>query len=58
MSGLEGKDEKPPGKKGGVAGGAKPAGSNQAEKMLNRLKDQPGRAMIPDYREQQVEKDW
>ena len=58
MSGSEGKNEKPPEKKGGVAGGEKPADSNQAEKMLNRLKDQPGRAMIPDYREQQVEKDW
>lgn len=30
----------------------------QAEKMLNRLQDQPGRAMIPNYRERQVEKDW
>lgn len=30
----------------------------QAEKMLNRLQDQPGRAMIPAYREQNVEKDW
>lgn len=30
----------------------------QAEKMLNRLQDQPGRAMIPAYRDKQVEKDW
>ncbi len=30
----------------------------QAEKLLNRLQDQPGRAMIPAYRERQVEKDW
>jgi len=30
----------------------------QAEKMLNRLQDQPGRAMIPAYRERRVEKDW
>ncbi len=26
--------------------------------MLNRLKDQPGRAMMPNYRKQAVEKDW
>ncbi|MBN1931291.1 MAG: VWA domain-containing protein [Desulfobacterales bacterium] len=31
---------------------------NQAEKMLNRLRDMPGRAMIPSYREKYVEKDW
>lgn len=30
----------------------------QAEKMLNRLKDKPGRALIPMYEQQQVEKDW
>jgi len=30
----------------------------QAEKMLNRLQDQPGRAMMPAYRERKVEKDW
>ncbi len=30
----------------------------QAEHMLNRLKDQPGRAMIPVYREKHVKKDW
>ncbi len=30
----------------------------QAEKMLNRLQDQPGRAMIPAYREKRVDKDW
>jgi Ca-activated chloride channel family protein len=30
----------------------------QAEKMLNRLQDQPGRAMVPAYRQRQVEKDW
>ena len=30
----------------------------QAERMLNRLKDQPGKAMIPAYRKRQVEKDW
>lgn len=31
---------------------------HQADKMLNRLKDQPGRAMIPSYRKKHVEKDW
>jgi Ca-activated chloride channel family protein len=30
----------------------------QATRMLNRLEDKPGRAMIPVYRKQQVEKDW
>ncbi|MCP4346059.1 MAG: tetratricopeptide repeat protein [Desulfobacterales bacterium] len=30
----------------------------QAEHMLNRLKDQPGRAMIPVYQKKRVEKDW
>ncbi len=30
----------------------------QAEQMLNRLQDQPGRALVPAYREQRVEKDW
>ena len=29
-----------------------------ADRMLNRLKDQPGRAMMPNYRKRQVEKDW
>jgi len=31
---------------------------NQAERILNRLEDQPGRAMIPFYRKKTVEKDW
>jgi Ca-activated chloride channel family protein len=30
----------------------------QAARMLNRLEDKPGRAMIPAYRKRQVEKDW
>jgi Ca-activated chloride channel family protein len=30
----------------------------QAERVLNRLKDQPGRAMMPHYQKRQVEKDW
>jgi Ca-activated chloride channel family protein len=29
-----------------------------AEHVLNRLKDQPGKAMIPAYRKTEVEKDW
>jgi len=31
---------------------------NQAERILNRLEDQPGKAMIPFYRKRIVEKDW
>ncbi len=34
------------------------AAQQQMEKMLNRLKDEPGKAMIPRYRERHVEKDW
>ncbi|MBU4055328.1 MAG: VWA domain-containing protein [Proteobacteria bacterium] len=30
----------------------------QAERMLNRLKDRPGRALIPAYKSGEVEKDW
>ncbi|MBU4318676.1 MAG: VWA domain-containing protein [Proteobacteria bacterium] len=30
----------------------------QAERMLNRLKDRPGRALIPAYKPGEVEKDW
>ena len=29
-----------------------------ASQMLHRLKDQPGRAMMPDYQKRSVEKDW
>ena len=36
----------------------KQVGPNPAERMLNRLQDQPGRAMAPRYRAQRVEKDW
>ena len=57
-SGPEDTASKGPDKKGGVAKGEKPVDRDQAEKMLNRLKDIPGRAMMPNYREQQVEKDW
>jgi Ca-activated chloride channel family protein len=30
----------------------------QAERLLNRLKDQPGRATMPAYGETPVEKNW
>ena len=33
-------------------------GRAQADQMLNRLKDEPGRAMMPNYQKRQVEKDW
>lgn len=32
--------------------------TKQAERMLNRLQDMPGKAMMPVYRERKVEKDW
>ena len=32
--------------------------NNQAARMLNRLQDQPGKAMIPSYGPVRVEKDW
>ena len=31
---------------------------SQAQRMLNRLKDQPGRAMMPTYQKRVIEKDW
>ncbi len=34
------------------------ADQKAASQMLNRLKDQPGRAMMPDYKKQSVGKDW
>ncbi|OQX06513.1 MAG: hypothetical protein BWK80_50635 [Desulfobacteraceae bacterium IS3] len=53
------KDEKSP------ASAAKPVEESgesdqkkQAERMLNRLNDQPGKAMIPFYKKKEVEKDW
>jgi Ca-activated chloride channel homolog len=33
-------------------------GPSTASQSLNRLKDQPGRAMMPDYQNRPVEKDW
>ncbi|MDO9110911.1 MAG: VWA domain-containing protein [Desulfatirhabdiaceae bacterium] len=51
--------------KGQGAAPSKPAGEpenaeekNRAEHILNRLKDQPGKAMIPAYGKTNVEKDW
>jgi Ca-activated chloride channel homolog len=38
--------------------GQKNDDSEQAERMLNRLQDQPGRALMPATGEQRVEKDW
>ena len=35
-----------------------PDQKKQAERMLNRLQDMPGKALMPDYRERKVEKDW
>ena len=35
-----------------------PQKNQQAEKMLNRLKDQPGKAAIPFYQKRTVERDW
>ncbi len=40
-------------------GGAKRGADRKAaSQMLNRLKDQPGRAMMPEYRKRTAEKDW
>lgn len=33
-------------------------GRQPEARLLNRLKDQPGRAMMPNYREKKVDKDW
>ncbi len=42
-----------------AAADEKPADRDpDTEKVLNRLQDQPGQAMIPVYRPSQVEKDW
>ncbi len=40
------------------AGKQKSQKTNRSDMILNRLKDQPGRAMIPFYRKHEVEKDW
>ncbi len=51
------------GQQHGQSAQAKPQGSppdspSTAAQMLNRLKDQPGRAMMPDYQKRTVDKDW
>jgi Ca-activated chloride channel family protein len=38
--------------------GQPPGRPSAGSQMLNRLKDQPGRAMMPSYGPQQVDKDW
>ncbi len=40
------------------AKGQNPANQPAAAQMLNRLKDKPGKAMMPAYGKQQVDKDW
>lgn len=48
-----GQEEEP---QSGESGQAGTTGAD--ESMLNRLKDKPGRAMVPRYRKRNVEKDW
>ncbi|MBI5592560.1 MAG: VWA domain-containing protein [Deltaproteobacteria bacterium] len=64
-AGKEDQQKNPEDKKEHGASPSKPAGDptkseekNKAEQILNRLKDQPGKAMIPAYGKTNVEKDW
>ena len=64
-AGKEEEQKKPEDKKELGASPSKPAGDpenseekKRAEQILNRLKDQPGKAMIPAYGKTNVEKDW
>jgi len=64
-AGKEDEQKKPEDKKAQGAAMPKPAGDpdnseekKKAEHILNRLKDQPGKAMIPAYGKTNVEKDW
>ena len=64
-AGKEDELKKPEDKKEQGASPSKPAGDpenpeekKKAEQLLNRLKDQPGKAMIPSYGKTNVEKDW
>jgi Ca-activated chloride channel family protein len=64
-AGKEEEQKKPEDKKEQGASPSKPAGDpenseekKRAEQILNRLKDQPGKAMIPAYGKTNVEKDW
>jgi Ca-activated chloride channel family protein len=36
----------------------KPGQPSAGAQMLNRLKDQPGRALMPRYEQRQTDKDW
>jgi len=64
-AGKEEEQKKPEDKKEQGASPSKPTGDpenseekKRAEQILNRLKDQPGKAMIPAYGKTNVEKDW
>ncbi len=64
-AGKEAEPKKPEDKKEQGALPSKPADNpdnseekKKAEQLLNRLKDQPGKAMIPAYGKTNVEKDW
>jgi Ca-activated chloride channel family protein len=64
-AGKEADQQKPEEQKEQGALPSKPAGdpenseeNKKAEQILNRLKDQPGKAMIPAYGKTDVEKDW
>lgn len=51
--------EKGPREAGGqAASGGNPGQKGQAARILNRLEDKPGQALIPGYGKQPVEKDW
>ena len=51
-------DEKPSSEPQSAQSGEPTGDPQQAERMLNRLQDQPGRALMPATGEQHVEKDW
>lgn len=60
-------EQAPPGEEEGTAAaesgrtpeeGTGDAAAAQAERILNRLEDRPGRALIPRYGERKVERDW
>jgi Ca-activated chloride channel family protein len=62
---AESDQQKPESQNSAEASPAKPDGDSEnadakknADHILNRLKDQPGKAMIPAYRKTEVEKDW
>ncbi len=52
----QGKEDSAPQNSAGT--GHSDADLKAASQVLHRLKDQPGRAMMPDYRRRSVEKDW